>query len=208
MYDFGGKRIDLAGMITLLIFFDTLENPITEYITFDVVDTHYPYNAIFGREMLNTFKAALHSGYLCLKVPATFGIIPVFGSQKDVRNIEQGITLGHKNVHFIREESEQYQQSIYPIDTRSSHDSKKVIKADGGIKKVALDLRVPDKVVCLGTKITLREQVELLAFLNKNNNLSAWSTSGLTGVSRDVIEHRLEVNKIVKARKQKLRKMS
>jgi hypothetical protein len=109
MYDFGGKRIDLAGMITLLISFDTLENPITEYITFDVVDTHYPYNAIFGREMLNTFKAALHSGYLCLKVPATFGIIPVFGSQKDVRNIEQGITLGHKNVHFIREESEQYQ---------------------------------------------------------------------------------------------------
>jgi hypothetical protein len=64
---------------------------------------HYPYNAIFGRDLLNTFEAALHSGYLCLKVPATFEVISVFGSQKDARNIEQGFTPGHKNVHFVRE---------------------------------------------------------------------------------------------------------
>jgi hypothetical protein len=64
------------------------QNPRTEFITFDVVDMHYPYNAIFGRGLLNTFKAALHSGYLYLKVPATFRVISIFGSQKDTRNIE------------------------------------------------------------------------------------------------------------------------
>jgi hypothetical protein len=63
------------------------KNPHTEYITFDVVDMLYPYNTIFGRGLLNTFKGALHSGYLCLKVPATFGIITVFSSQKEARNI-------------------------------------------------------------------------------------------------------------------------
>jgi hypothetical protein len=61
----------------------------------------YPYNAIFGRGLLNTFEAALHSGYLCLKIPASFRVISVFGNQKDVRNIEQGFTPGHKNVHFL-----------------------------------------------------------------------------------------------------------
>jgi hypothetical protein len=66
----------------------------------------YPYNAIFGRGLLNTFEATLHSGYLCLKVPATFGAITVFGSQQDARNIEKGFTPEHKNVHFLREESE------------------------------------------------------------------------------------------------------
>jgi hypothetical protein len=47
----------------------------------------YPYKAIFGRGLLNKFEAALHSGYLYLKVPATFGIIIIFGSQKEARNI-------------------------------------------------------------------------------------------------------------------------
>jgi hypothetical protein len=40
----------------------------------------YPYNAIFGRGLLNMFKASLHSAYLCLKIPATFGVIFIFGS--------------------------------------------------------------------------------------------------------------------------------
>jgi hypothetical protein len=56
----------------------------------------YPYNAIFGRGLLNTFEAALHSLYLCLKVQVTQGVISVHGNQKDARNIEQGFALGHK----------------------------------------------------------------------------------------------------------------
>jgi hypothetical protein len=55
---------------------------------------------------LNTFKTALHSGYLYLKVPATFGIITVFGYQKEARSIERGFTPGHKNVHFLRDDAE------------------------------------------------------------------------------------------------------
>jgi hypothetical protein len=70
----------------------------------------YPYNAIFGRRLLNTFEAALHSGYLCLKVLTTFEIITIFGSQKEARNIECGFALNHKNVHFLREDTEQHEQ--------------------------------------------------------------------------------------------------
>jgi hypothetical protein len=44
-------------------------------------------------------------------------------------------------------------------------------------------------------------------FLDKNNDIFAWSTSDLVGVNRDVIEHRLQVNPSVKPRKQKLQKM-
>jgi hypothetical protein len=77
------------------------KNPHMEYITFDVVDILYPYNAIFWRGFLNTFEVVLHLGYLCLKIPATFGVILVFGSQQDVRNIEKGFTPGHINKHFL-----------------------------------------------------------------------------------------------------------
>jgi hypothetical protein len=49
-----------------------------------------------------------------------------------------------------------------------------------------------------------RRTVELLVFLDKNNDVFTWSTSNLMGVSRDAIEHRLEVNPSAKPRKQKL----
>jgi hypothetical protein len=35
----------------------------------------------------------------------------------------------------------------------------------------------------------------------------AWRTSDLTGVSRDIIEHKLEVNPLERPKKQRLRKM-
>jgi hypothetical protein len=99
--DEGG--VEPVGSITLPISFGSPINARTKFIIFDVVDMHYPYNAIFGRDMLNTFKAALHSAYLCLKVPASLGVVSFHDSQKDARNIEQGFTPGHKNVHFLRE---------------------------------------------------------------------------------------------------------
>jgi hypothetical protein len=81
LYGFNGKRIEPVGTITRHVSFGTLKTPRTEYITFDVIDMTYPYNAIFGRGLLNTFEATLHSAYLCLKVPATFKVISIFGSQ-------------------------------------------------------------------------------------------------------------------------------
>jgi hypothetical protein len=51
-----------------------------------MVDMSYPYNAIFGRSLLNTFKATLHSLHLCLKVPGALGVISIHGNQKEARN--------------------------------------------------------------------------------------------------------------------------
>jgi hypothetical protein len=74
-------------VITLPVSFGTPRNPRTEYITFDVIDMLFPDNAIFGLGLLNTFEAALHLGYLYLKILATFGVISVFGSQQEARNM-------------------------------------------------------------------------------------------------------------------------
>jgi hypothetical protein len=80
LYGFDRKRIEPVGVITLPVSFSTPKNPRIEYVTFDVIDMTYPYNANFGRGLQNTFEAALHSMYLCLKVPMTFRVISIFGS--------------------------------------------------------------------------------------------------------------------------------
>jgi hypothetical protein len=157
----------------LPILFGTPQNPRASYITFDVVDMLYPYNAIFGHGLLNTFKAALHSGYLCLKVPTTFSIITVFISQKEARNIERGFTLDHKNVHFLMEDTKQLEQVQSSSRQETSVEFKKAIETKGDFKKVALDPRVPDNAVCLGNEISPQEQAELLKFLDKNNDVFA-----------------------------------
>jgi hypothetical protein len=105
----------------------------------------YPYNAIFGRGLLNTFEAALHSTYMCLKVLATFGVITVFGNQQEARNIEMGFTPGHKNLHFLREQPEQH-------EAQPTTECRKLIETKGELKIVPLDRRVPDKTVCIGTE--------------------------------------------------------
>jgi hypothetical protein len=111
LYGFRGKKIELVGVVTLPVSFGTPENPRTEYITFDIIDILYPYNAIFGRGLLNTFEAALHLTYICLKVPVTFGAITVSGGQKEARDIKRGFAPGHKNMHFLRQDTSMRQPS-------------------------------------------------------------------------------------------------
>jgi hypothetical protein len=184
----------------LRVSFSTPKNPHTEYITFDVIDMLYPYNAIFGRGLLKTFEAALHSGYLYLKIPATFDDILVFASQQDARNIEKGSAPGHKDVHFLREEIEQYNTSTIHFKAEAPTEYKKAIEPKGEFKTDPLDLRVPNRTVCIGAEVSQQEPVELLAFPDKNSDIFAWSTSDLVGVYRDIIEHRLQVNPSVKPR--------
>jgi hypothetical protein len=56
--------------------------------------------------------------------------------------------------------------------------------------------------------LTSNEEEELLSFLDKNSDVFVWRTSDLMEVSRDIIEHKLEVNPSARTRKQRLCKMS
>jgi hypothetical protein len=81
----------------------------------------------------------------------TFGVISVFGSQQEARNIEKGFAPGHKNVHFLREQSDQHGAEP-PVEYK-----KKIIEAKCEFKKVPLDPRVPDKTICIGAEASQEE---------------------------------------------------
>ena len=71
-----------------------------------------------------------------------------------------------------------------------------------------LDKHLPDKVITISATLSEEEEKELLGFLSKNKDVFAWSASDLRGVSRDIVEHRLDIRPGVKPKKQKPRKMS
>jgi hypothetical protein len=207
LYGFGGKKIEPVGSISLPMSFSTLSNARTEYVTFYVVDMSYPYNAIFGRGFLNTFDATLHSLYLCLKIPTIQGVISVHGNKKDARNIEQSFAPDWRNVNCLQDEKTEDNINITGKQSKGSFGGRP-IEPECEIKKVSLDPRVPDKMVTVSQDLTPGEEKELLSFLDKNSNVFAWRTSDLTGVSRDIIEHKLEVDHSARPKKQRPCKMS
>ena len=84
--------------------FNNIANPRTEHVTFDVVEMNYPYLAIFGRGLINKFEAVVHLLYLCMKMPASRGVITVRGNQQLAQDIERGVTPGQRNVHALMSE--------------------------------------------------------------------------------------------------------
>jgi hypothetical protein len=109
----------------------------------------YPYNAIFGSGLLNSFEAALHSAYLSLKVTALLGVISVHNSQKDARKIEQGFTLGHRNVKFLREAESGGQLDMSAPKAKADSMGKTTIDVECDTKRVALGPRVVEKTMLI-----------------------------------------------------------
>jgi hypothetical protein len=192
LYDFSGWRIELVGSISPPVSFRR------KFVTFDVVDMHYPYNTILSRGLLNTFEVALHSAYLCLKVQASWGVISMHDSKKDARIIEQYFALGHKNVNCLQEAEGGGQQDPRTPKANVAIGNKAAIKLKCETKRVPLSPRVPDKIVMISQDLTSEEQTELLLFLDNNNDVFAWKTSDLMGMNKSIIEHMLHVNPFAK----------
>jgi hypothetical protein len=73
---------------------------------------------------------------------------------------------------------------------------------------VPLDSLVPDKQVIIGTELFQEEENRLIEFLGSNKDVFAWTSNDLGGVSRDIIERKLNINPNFRPQKQKLKKLA
>jgi hypothetical protein len=116
---------------------------------------------------------------------------------------EKGYTPRQTNVYQLKtadEKKETYKEAKRDKETIE-------IAADGETKKVYLD-DMPDRAVTIGANLSVEEDRDLIQFLNKNNDVFAWSAKDPQGVDRDIIEHALETDEKIPPKKQKLRKIA
>ena len=203
---FGGKRIEALGKIELNVTFGEGNTQRTELITFDVVDIAYPYNAIFGRNNIIKFAAVINQAYLCMKIPIARGVITILGNQEEARRCEDNASCAMKNVHAIEAANNEDEEKEAKPPNFEQHDKEGVLPAKH-IKKVLLCEDVPDRTVTIGRGLEEADEARLIQFLRNNQDVFAWSSSDLRGVSREVMEHELKVDPKVKLRK-RLRTMS
>jgi hypothetical protein len=194
---FGGRQIVALGKITMPITFGYVHNTRTEQVVFDIVDIDYPYNAIIGQGTLNAFEAILHPAYLCMKIPSDQGPIDVHGSQEAARRAE-GNWIDSKAIHNI-DVVEAHQHYKHKRDKAASVDQP---------KPMLLCEDIAEQKVLLWFQLSDEQEKTLLKFLFNNKDVFAWSANDLCGVNRDVIEHSLNVDPVIRPRKQKLQNMS
>jgi hypothetical protein len=58
-----------------------------------------------------------------------------------------------------------------------------------------------DRTVVIGAHLSIKEEKELVEYLNKNKDVFAWSAKDLQGVDRDIIEHALETDEKITPKK-------
>jgi hypothetical protein len=55
-----------------------------------------------------------------------------------------------------------------------------------------------DQAIVIGSDLSSSEEVELIQFLQKNRDVFAWFAKDLTGVDRNFVEHKLNIDASVK----------
>ena len=162
----------------------------------------YPYNALFGRRLINTFLAVVHHGYLCMKMPGPSGVIAMYGNQVEAQRIEHGMSPGQKPVHvLVTEEQSEKAEVCLPVVPKVVPKVKPV----EGTKEVVLFLEHPEQTVLIGQELSPEREAELLSFLRQNVDVFAWSPKDLPGIDRSIAEYRLNVDPSVKPIRQKMR---
>jgi len=103
-----------------------------------------------------------------------------------------------KNVHAIEAaDAEEEEEEPKPSKFDQSHRVEGVMPGEH-TKKVPLCEDLPDRTVTIGKGLEEAEEIILIQFLRNNQDIFAWSSSDLRGVSREVMEHSLRVDPKVK----------
>ena len=208
LFGFGGRRIEAVGKTDLMVGFAEGERVRTEKVTFDVVNMDYPYTAIFGRGMLCKFDAIIRQSYLCMKMPSPFGIITVHGNHEAARRIEAKPIQGYSMVNKVSGKPENLEEEDdHEPGERTKAIEPRMEPAEESCR-IPLSENRPEKTVHLGNTLSPAKKEDLLKFLNDSKEVFAWSTNDLQGVSRDLAQHSLNVDKMFKPKKQKIRKIS
>ena len=127
----------------------------------------------------------------------SWGVVTVFGNQEEARRCEDNMSYANRNVHAIEVPGAENTE----VANGETQELGGVSLAEH-MKKVPLCEDVPDQMVTIGRGLEEAEEARLIQFLRNNQDVFAWSSSDLRGISRDVMEHTLKVEPNAKPVKQ------
>ncbi|GJW41844.1 reverse transcriptase domain-containing protein [Tanacetum coccineum] len=176
---FSGEIKWLLGQITLLVKVGDDEHSTSTWMDFMVVRSTSPYNGIIGRPGLRKMKAVPSTTHEMIKFPVMGGTLTLRSSK--IIPIECAMISGPEDqpppVNKVKEER----------------------------IKVAINPEHPEQTVMIGLDLTEKTRSKLCNLLQRSLDIFAWTLTDMTGVPRQIAEHRLNVRKGCQPVRQKKR---
>ncbi|XP_075665528.1 uncharacterized protein LOC142635214 [Castanea sativa] len=174
LISFSGDRVYLKGIVMLKVIIGTYPKQLTRQLDFLVVDCPSSYNVINGRSTLNRWKAATSTYCLNVKFPIEDGVGEVKGDQVLARECYQAVLAVKENHTWtIKEKKEDKVEALEAVE---------LVKGETA------------KVTRIGTTLSLEMRTKLFQFLKENLDVFAWSHEDIPGISRQVIQHKLNMD--------------
>ncbi|GAV66292.1 hypothetical protein CFOL_v3_09802 [Cephalotus follicularis] len=192
---FAGEMVHPLGSINLSVVAGTTPRQTQVEMTFLVVDTLSPYNAIIGRPELNLMEAIVSTRHLLMKFPTRFGVGEARGDQQAARQC------------YITAISDKGKDKVLPIENvelRGDVEPERPQSVEDVIQ-VPLEEGNSEKVFQVGSQLGEVEKRELITFLQKNKDVFSWSAEEVPGISPNVMVHKLNVDPMRPPTRQKKR---
>ncbi|XP_073130885.1 uncharacterized protein [Henckelia pumila] len=197
LYGFTGHALQPLGHIVLPLSLGNGEQRVTKMACFTVVDAPSSFNGILGRPALSYFRAMASTYHQKLKFPSGREVGVVRGDQKVAR-------LCYVNEVKIDAKKKRREVGMVSVGKAPRVFGQKVLlMSEEGHEKV--ELSPGAQVVKLAVDLNPSVKKSLVDCLKKNKDFFAWSISELTGVSAEIMVHRLNTLVGVRPIKQKKR---
>ncbi|GAV82807.1 hypothetical protein CFOL_v3_26258 [Cephalotus follicularis] len=183
------------GSIDLSVVVGTTLRQTQVQITFLVVDTPCPYNAIIGRPGLNLMEAIVSMRHLLMKFPTRFGVREARGDQQAARKCYKTTVMDHGKDNVLPIANVELRGDVEPECPQLVED----------VVQVPLEEGNSERFFHAGSQVGEVEKGELITFLQNNRYVFAWSAEEVPGISPDAMVHKLSVDPARPSTKQKKR---
>ncbi|GJX22003.1 reverse transcriptase domain-containing protein [Tanacetum coccineum] len=164
---FSRETIWPMRQLRLLVTIGGAEHFTEVWMNFMIVRSPSPYNGIIGRPGTKEIQAVLSTAHGMIKFPVHGRLVTICST-----------ILTPNECGTI---------------TETSKDSIKNIEGGQENLKVAIHLDFLDQEVTLGGTLSIEGRMALCALLKRNLDIFAWQSSDMTGVPRQIAEHRLNI---------------
>ena len=153
-------------------------------MTFTVVKSSSPNNAILGKPRLNELKAFPSYVHLAMKFPTPNGVATIRADQRVARQCYV-LSLERK-----REEMLQIAGLKPPMEALDQSKP----STDEEVELIELDLELPEREAKIGSLLPNEVKKDLTGLLQEYRDVFVWSAEDMPGIPRHIIEHKLNVD--------------
>ncbi|KAM2769693.1 hypothetical protein PS2_012409 [Malus domestica] len=217
MISFSSDIMQPLGSIHLPFTIGTCPYTATITTNFLVVDCPTEYNVIFGRIGINDLKAMVSTRMLLIKFPTPYGNGYIRGDQLSARSCyntsvkQQHLSVPKETLSIhdqvIKTNPDEDNLDLHdgnnqPDNPRDDSFTQQAQPAEE-LENVSISKYYPDRMVKINTTLSPPIRLALISFLQENIEVFAWSYEDMSGISPDIICHRLSIDPKTKPVRQK-----